>query len=68
MTREPYATHAEPCPWCGTRHGGLRFREASPGLWRVECPNCGAIGPHPPSGQQSYTAAIARWNNGDQHP
>lgn len=58
---------AEPCPWCGSGHDGLMFRKASAGIWVVSCPRCGAVGPHPRQGQQSYDQAIAAWN-GEEKP
>jgi Lar family restriction alleviation protein len=43
----------KPCPFCGDR-----AQLVQSGTFRVECPDCGAIGPPAPNSER----AVARWN------
>lgn len=52
------------CPWCGTRPEVVATH---PGTDWVECPECGAQGPHALrriAWRKAPVVAIGRWNSG----
>ena len=55
---EGMAETVDPCPFCGGETLGIIGASRNPALCRVECLECGTLGPR----TDSPSAAVAKWN------